>query len=40
MIFMIRRRPNKISHAERFGMYRPEYGIPEFEEAVSGDAEE
>jgi len=40
MIFMIRRKPKKISHAERFGMFRPEYGIPEFEEALSGDSDE
>ena len=38
--YMIRRTPKKIPNAERFGKYRPDYGMPELEEAVSGDDEE
>jgi len=34
MIFtMIRKRPKKIKYVERFGLYHPEYGVTEFEEA-------
>lgn len=40
LIYLIKKKPRKVSYAERHGLYRLDYGVISYEEARDEDEEE